>query len=95
MNSLDPNIPLSITDGLINGDFAFSNLALAAGQVSYLNSWDKDLINIYYFSGCSTLYSGQAFSFCSASQPPGKTSQDQEVVTKLLEETLTLEKMGG
>ena len=38
MNSLDPDIPLSVTDGLINGDFAFSNLALAAGQVSNLYS---------------------------------------------------------
>jgi len=40
VNSLDPDIPLSVTDGLINGDFAFSNLALAAGQwVFYFIFW--------------------------------------------------------
>ena len=33
VNSLDPDIPGSITDGLINGDFSATNLALGAGQV--------------------------------------------------------------
>jgi len=45
VNSLDPDIPLSITDGLINGDFAFSNLALAAGQwVFYFILWTGVLL---------------------------------------------------
>ena len=33
VNSLDPDIPGSITDGLINTDFSATNLALGAGQV--------------------------------------------------------------
>ena len=89
MNSLDPDIPLSITDGLINGDFAFSNLALAAGQVSYINSLDKDLNNNFYFSGFSTLYSGQGFCYSSVSQTQEKARQDQEAVIKLPGEILT------
>ena len=93
MNSLDPDIPLSITDGLINGDFAFSNLALAAGQVGYFNIHDKELNNNFYFSGFSTLYSGQGFCYSSVSQTQGKAHQDQEAVIKLLGEILTLEKM--
>ena len=34
VNDLDADIPLSITDGLVNEDFAFTNLSLAAGQVN-------------------------------------------------------------
>ena len=33
MNDLDPNFPLTITDGLLNTEFSATNLALALGQV--------------------------------------------------------------
>ena len=72
VNSLDPDIPLSITDGLINGDFAATNLALAAGQVT--NEELIHTINSNLSSGCSTLSSGVLFS---SSSPPSQPRDHQ------------------
>ena len=36
VNSLDPDIQGSITNGLIDGDFSATNLALGAGQVGVI-----------------------------------------------------------
>jgi len=45
VNDLDADIPLSITDGLVNEDFAFTNLSLAAGQwVFYFAFWTLVLL---------------------------------------------------
>ena len=68
VNSLDPDISGSITDGLINGDFSATNLALGAGQVQCEPGHDLLSINYYlqwvfYFlvwGGILLLYSGSS-----------------------------------